>query len=76
LETNKNTSRPDGFTAAGRDFLFLELREVVTILLAVEAGTVFVDTFQFSVATDVRLGVIFLQTAQEGDEGCPLRFAS
>ena len=30
------------------------------------------DTFQFSVATDVRLWVILLQTAQEGDEGCPL----
>ena len=51
---------------------FLECGEVVTILLAVEAGAVFVDTLQLSVATDVCLGVILLQTAQEGDESSPL----
>ena len=58
--------------AAGRDYLFLERGEVVTILLAVEAGAVLVDALQFSVATDVCLGVVLLQTAQEGDESSPL----
>ena len=51
---------------------FLECGEVVTILLAVEAGAGFVDALQFSVTTDVCLGVILLQTAQEGDEGSSL----
>ncbi len=30
------------------------------------------DALQFSVATDVCLGVVLLQTAQEGDEGSSL----
>ena len=30
------------------------------------------DALQFSVATDVCLGVVLLQTAQEGDESSPL----
>ena len=38
-----------------------ELVEVITILLTGETGTVFVDTFEFTVAHDLCIGIVDLQ---------------
>lgn len=52
--------------------LTLEVLEIVAILLAGETGAVFVDAFEFTVAFDLSIGVIGLQGAEQGNEGCTL----
>ena len=37
-----------------------------------ERGTGFVDAFEFTVAHDIGIGVVDLQGAEQGDEGCSL----
>ena len=49
--------------------LIFEVLEIVTILFTREAGTVFVDTFEFAVAHNLGIGVIDLQGAEQSDEG-------
>ena len=46
-----------------------EVFEVVSVLLAGERGTGFVDAFEFTVAHDLGIGVVDLQGAEQGDEG-------
>ena len=52
--------------------LIFEVLEIIPVLLAGEAGTVFVDTFEFAVAHDFGLGIVDLQGAEQGDEGSAL----
>ena len=52
--------------------LIVEVLEIVTILLAGEAGTIFVDAFEFAVAHDFGMGIVDLQGAEQGDEGSTL----
>ena len=46
--------------------------EVVAIFLTREAGAGFVDAFEFTVAHDLGIGVVFLECAEEGDQRCAL----
>ena len=50
----------------------LKVLEVVAVLRAVEAGAGFVDALQLAVAQDVGIGVVYLQAAEQGDEGSTL----
>ena len=50
----------------------LEVVEVVAVFLAVEAGAVFVDAFEFVVALDDGVGVAGFQAAEQGDESFAL----
>ena len=52
--------------------LIFEVLEIVTILLAGETGTVFVDAFEFAVAHDLGMGIVHLQGAEQGNEGSAL----
>ena len=52
--------------------LIFEVLEIVSVLLAGEAGTVFVDASEFAVAHDLGLGIVHLQGAEQGDEGSTL----
>ena len=45
-----------------------ETGEVISVLLAGEAGAVFVDTFEFAVTLDLGIGIVHLQRSQQGDE--------
>ena len=45
-----------------------ELSEVVSVLLAGEAGAVFVYAFEFAVPLDLGIGIVRLQRSQQGDE--------
>jgi hypothetical protein len=46
--------------------------EIIAIFLTGEGWAVFVDAFEFTVAYDLGIGVIDLQRAEQGDEGCTL----
>ena len=45
-----------------------ETGEVISVLLAGEAGAVFVDAFEFAVTLDLGIGIVHLQRSQQGDE--------
>ena len=45
-----------------------ETGEVISVLLAGEAGAVFVDAFEFAVTLDFGIGIVHLQRSQQGDE--------
>ena len=52
--------------------LLIQVFEVVSVLLTVEAGTVFVDAFQLPVTHNLCIGVIDFQTTEQCNEGCTL----
>ena len=43
--------------------------EVIAIFLARETGTGLVDAFEFTVAEDLGIGIIFFECAKEGNQG-------
>ena len=53
-------------------FLIFEVIEIIPVLLAGEAGTIFVDAFEFVVAHDLGMGIVHLQGAEQSDEGSAL----
>ena len=52
-----------------------ELEELI-LLARQETGAIFVDIGQFAVAQNLGVGVIDLETAQQGYQGCLLRWGA